>query len=162
MTAMKLHRQVPNGTWLGVMFVVLAGVLGMHGLNTHGVQPDPAMGMSHAVGSFGPATTQPSPHTTSAAAGSHASTSMSAMAAAQAVPADALISPDSPQRSDDGGGMAGLCMMVLAAAVLLLLHRRTHTSSRRLPGRLFQVAAVAVCGRDRDPPSLTLLSIRRC
>ncbi|MEO5709005.1 MAG: DUF6153 family protein [Nocardioidaceae bacterium] len=83
---------------------------------------------------------------------------MSAMSAAAASTDDGPTVRPSPAH---GMGAMSLCVAVLAGAVLLLHALRRTTggvptrprwAARTLPRR----------GRDRDPPLLTLLSVRRC
>jgi hypothetical protein len=64
---------------------------------------------------------------------------------------------------DTHSGAAMLCMATLVALLLALLRWLT-TARARLVVRVANrpVQTVAFSRRDRDPPSLTLLSIRRC
>lgn len=61
-----------------------------------------------------------------------------------------------------GGAMSVLCLAVLTAGALLLLlgsgRRRTALAQVPAPAPFTFLGS----GRDRDPPSLTALSIRRC
>ena len=118
------------------LLLVLLGVLAMHGVAGHG--------SGHAsVGAL--------PHHASAVAQdvTHAAHDLSA-------PVEHLAAHDSAPTS-----WTALCLAVLAGAVLMVLTARRASGVRvrsgppgqstRLPGR-----------RDRDPPSLVLLSVRRC
>jgi hypothetical protein len=62
-----------------------------------------------------------------------------------------------------GHGMVGLCVAVLAAALIVLLALLTPRHGRGLTvhGDHGGVRLRGL-GRDRDPPSLTWLSIQRC
>lgn len=122
------------------LLLVLLGVLAMHGVAGHGS----GHGSGHASAAS-------APHHASAVAQvlTHAAHDLSA-------PAEHLAAGDSAPAS-----WTALCLAVLAGAVLMALTSRRASGVRvrsgppgpstRLPGR-----------RDRDPPSLVLLSVRRC
>lgn len=117
-----------------LLVLLLCGLLLMHGFDLHGFD-------LHGTTSAG-------------------SSQMSAMSAAPA----AVSADDGPTVRPSPAHVMGamsLCVAVLAGAVLLLhalrrttggLPTRPRWDARTLPRR----------GRDRDPPLLTLLSVRRC
>ena len=138
--------------WFGGLLVLLAGIVGMHGLNTHAGGMDPA---AHAIVL----------HDASAAA--VASSGHEAMAAAvneMSGPAVTLAaSAVAAAESGMDAGMAGMCMAVLALALTVLL--RMLGTAPALP--LYRLAGAPVRrlaphARDPDPPSLIHLSIQRC
>lgn len=147
------QRRPRNGAGLLLLLVVLGGVFGMHALDAHGVAGNHTVGMTH-----------------------HASTSTSAirdgspmMSSADQVHASAerpMFSASSSLRAPAGdfSSVMSLCLGVLVASVLLLLVRRAHgLPLLGLAPRWLTVAQPwTVRGRDRDPPSLALLSVRRC
>jgi hypothetical protein len=128
---------------LAVTAVVVLGVLAMHGLGTHGLT-----GSHTPVHAPAEATTTGSQH---------------AMAAASSVGVrvgDVLAAPSQQGAAD---GMTELCMAILGLglALLLLLRARRAAVRRSLPAARWPVVRIPA-GRDRDPPTLALLSIRRC
>lgn len=118
------------------LLLVLLGVLAMHGVAGHGSGHAPAGAAPHHASAVAQALT-------------HAAHDLS-------VPAGHLAAGDSAPAS-----WTALCLAVLAGAVLMALTSRRASGVRvrsgppgpstQLPGR-----------RDRDPPSLVLLSVRRC
>jgi hypothetical protein len=130
--------QNARGGLLGgaALLLVLLGVLAMHGVAGHG---------------SGHASAGAAPHHASAVAHvvTHAAHELSA-------PVEHLAAHDSAPAT-----WTALCLAVLAGAVLVFLTARRASGLRvrswppsrsaQLPGR-----------RDRDPPSLVLLSVRRC
>lgn len=60
------------------------------------------------------------------------------------------------------GGVLGLCFAVLTALVTWLLARGRALRVVGLVPRVAQVVAARRPGRDRDPPSLLVLSVHRC
>jgi hypothetical protein len=105
----------------------------------------------------------------------HSSTSASAKAEGSPMMSGAEPRPFSPDvptlaASPSGLGPAGglssvmsLCLAVLAASLLLLLARRAQglPVMGLAPGWLTAQRSTPRT-RDRDPPSLSLLSVRRC
>ena len=147
------QRRPRNGAGLLLLFVVLGGVFGMHALDSHGIAGDHMVGMTH------PASTSAS----TIGGGSHVMRSADQVHASPEGPAFSA-SPSVRAPAGDSTSVMSLCLGVLVASVLLLLVRRAH----RLP--LIGLAPrgptpaqrSTTRGRDRDPPSLTLLSVRRC
>ena len=150
-----------------LLFAVLAGLFGMHGLESHGTaHPMPTDDKSsarpsdgHLIGgapsgrSFRPT----SPHPT--------------MSGPQAVIGHMLPPVDDASQgarapSDDGQGthpLLVLCLAVFFAAWFMLA--RLRPSARRHLVHLAHdrfAKLLRPVGRDHDPPSLTQLSIRRC
>lgn len=146
------------------LLVVVAGLFGMHGLAGHGLHLD------HDVPSgSGPALAAPYhadavTHLAAAAAGSGHE------AMAMAAPAVGLDSTD-PAPTGLGMGMttgmgmgsATMCVAILGVALLLIL-RRTHRERSFAPtnGWPDPRRTIVHPGRPPAPPSLTLLSVRRC
>lgn len=132
---MSTARQHPRTGLLGgaALLLVLLGVLAMHGLGGHAAGHGP-LPSSH-------------PHDAVATlAAEHA-----AADAAQHLASDA---PHQPW-------WAALCLAIVAGAVLLLAGRSTGAPVR--VSSLRPAAAARIPGRrDRDPPSLVVLSVRRC
>lgn len=123
--------------------VVVLGVLAMHGLGTHGL-----------TGSHTPVHT---PAHATATGGHHA------MAAASLLGdgvGDVLAAPSHPGAAD---GMTEMCMAILGLGLALLLLLRARRAAVRwaLPAARWPLVRIPA-GRDRDPPTLALLSIRRC
>lgn len=136
---------------LGGLLIVLAGLLGMHGLASHG-----AAGMgttSHTMvspGADGAMVAVAEPVTSVAAASAFVATTVWVGAG---------------QDAAMGVGMAAMCMAILALAliaVLLLLQRIGGSRQSILWMRARLPRALGRPGRDPDPPSLITLSIQRC
>jgi hypothetical protein len=136
--------------WFVGLLVLLAGIVAMHGLNSHGGGMDPS---AHAVATHAPA---PAP-----VAGEHHL--MAAAAHEVAAPLAAIRAVVSAGASGIDSGMAEMCMAVLALALTVLL-RMLGTAPALALYRLVSapVRAPGPHGRDPDPPSLVGLSIRRC
>lgn len=132
------RRTAPTGLLAVGLFVVVAGLLGMHGLASHGA----------SAGGHGPAA-HPSVDVSDQPAGS-----VSAHAAVAATYALDL------QLPRNGKSLAGLCLAVLSALTLAfgwaVLHR---PGPGPWPARQRRIAATA--GRGREPPSLSHLSVLR-
>ena len=137
--------------WFGGLLVLLAGIVGMHGLNSHAGGMDPA---AHSIVL----------HDSSAA--TVASSGHDVAAAVHEVVGPAVTLASSAVAAGEFGmdaGMAGMCMAVLALALTLLLVRLGTAPA--IP--LYRLAGAPVRGlaphaRDPDPPSLIHLSIQRC
>lgn len=136
--------------WVAALFLVLAGLFGMHGLAGHGTGDPAAMpGMAIASGPTGPSAAGG----TDAGAGRHA--------------AQPTVPPGAAAARADGGGVGpvaemGLCLAVLAAGLLLLvllLARRADRSAVRV--RLRPLPALGL-GRRRDRAPRMWLSVCRC
>ena len=162
-TARPARLAPSTGRWVALV-VVLAGLFGMHGLAGHGTHgTEQGMDASMVVKTAG-------------------ATGMAAMAGHDADAAHSLrslVGPLAHQATHDlpgavsgdggavtgavsGGAMSALCLAVLTAGALLLQlaarRRRVALAQLPTPAR----STVVVFGRDRDPPTLTALSIRRC
>jgi hypothetical protein len=133
-----------NALRLGGLLIVLAGLFGMHGLDSHGVA-----GMETAASTVmaGPA----------AAAADHVA---GVQEVASVMTAAGVFAPG---HQGMGTGMAVLCLAVLAVALVALL--RLLRASRVSPV-LWMLERPARApghpGRGPDPPSLVNLSIQRC
>jgi len=139
---------VRRAVWLGALGIVLAGLFGMHGLDSHGM---PGMEATHAV-MAGPQ---------EAVSGGHeAMSSPAAPEEGSATTADTVTTSGYPAIDT---GMEVTCMAILAMALLALLRKLRGRSARRVLWMLTRPArAPAFMGRDPDPPSLIALSIQRC
>ena len=134
-----------------LLFVVLGGVFAMHALDSHGVAGNHTVEMTH--------------HASTGASAIRDASRMSATDEGRSS-ADVLMSSDASSLqapADDSSSAMALCVGVLVASVLLLLVRRALGLqliglAPRWPG----VALSTIRGRDRDPPSLALLSVCRC
>ena len=138
----------PGLRFLGLV-IVIAGLFGMHGLASHGVQ-----GMDVVPGS---ALTSQS--VTSSVLGSDS-------ADGQAVAP--IERPDSLRASDSGQGdmdmsLAMMCVAILAVALLALLRSlRREPPSSILWARPRESRLIVRPWREPSPPSLIALSIQRC
>ncbi|GAA2731446.1 hypothetical protein GCM10009867_05080 [Pedococcus aerophilus] len=136
--------------WFGGLLILLAGIVGMHGLNSHngGMAHDMEVVFHEPVDASMPTAPLPGAHEAMVAAAHD-------VGAVGATVVDATTGWDMD--------MTAMCMAVLTMALLVLL--RMLSGAPALP--LYQrVAAPARApgphGRDPDPPSLIVLSIRRC
>jgi Family of unknown function (DUF6153) len=142
-----LTTTAQRAVWRGALGVVLAGLFGMHGLDSHGMPGIEATHAAMAVPEM---------------AGAGGNEVLSAPAAVH--------DGDSGARRDhhlgasgDGHGHGLTCMAILAIALLVLLRGLRGRSARRVLWMLTRpVRAPAFMGRDPDPPSLIALSIQRC
>ena len=132
---MSTARQHPRTGLLGgaALLLVLLGVLAMHGLGGHAAGHGP-LPPSHA---HDPVATRSVEH--------HVTDTVQHLAT------------DAPHHA----WWTALCLAILVGAVLLRAGRPTGT-----PGRLSALRPAPRTrvprGRDRDPPSLVVLSVRRC
>ncbi len=153
MTSPTQQRRPPNGAGLLLLFVVLGGVLAMHALDSHGVAGNPMVGMTHHSSTFASATGEGSPMMPSADQ-------------EQFSPEGPVVSaaPSGLAPAGDLSSVMSLCVGVLVASVLMLLVRRAHGLPfiGVAPRWLSVAQRSAPRGRDRDPPSPALLSVRRC
>jgi hypothetical protein len=156
-----------RGLWIGSLFLVLAGLFGMHGLASHGPCDMPAgpgavngemalpdgvdgsmLGVIFAHEAHG--ITQATSATASAAAGM-----------LEDVAHVALATGGGHDHSPDPA-LVGLCLAILTGSLLALaLSTRRPAVTLTVPLDRRSVSPRAL-GRDPDPPSLTWLSIRRC
>jgi hypothetical protein len=162
-----------GSSWL-LLGVVLVGLFAMHGLSTHG---------THALHAAEQVTGSASVPGTSAATAHVEHPADALIHGVVAVSTDAasvvasvhladlpgavraashLVKRDVPAGSSGVGGLMGLCLAVLTALVAWLVAcGRAPRMLARVPG-VSQVVAARGPGRDRDPPSLLLLSVHRC
>lgn len=140
-----------------LLFLVLAGLFGMHALTTHGLTCESATGGSdpgtHATPHLD---NQPTP-----SAGFATPLATGAAVVALAV-GDVADGPGAGAGGSGPCGVLGLCLAVLAIALLLL------TGWRRGRPRILNVrpdappTRVARGRQHRPAPSLTLLCVNRC
>ena len=150
---MQPQRRLPGGAGLLLLFVVVGGVFGMHALGAHGVAGNHMVGMAHHSSTFGSVMDDGS-RSMSFADHQHSSPTVSVFSASSSV-----LAP-----TGDSSSVMSLCLGVLASSVLLLLLRRAHRLPviGLVPRWLTPAQQSTTRDRDRDPPSLTLLSVRRC
>ena len=150
---------VRHALWLIGLLVVLGGLFGMHGLDSHGGDHGGAVmdSVTHAAMTV-PAQGAVVGHDAMTGA-AHAATS----AAVVSTPAVVGAMTDSTGHTGVDMGAAGICMAVLVLSLLLLILR---LYASRVPPLLWLVArsvrSPLVRGRDPGPPSLFGLSIQRC
>lgn len=142
-----------HALWFGGILVVLAGLFGMHGLDSHG-----AAGMgttAHAVMSQDP---RDAVAVSDAAARSDLHHAM--RTPTQAGP---TVSSTSEATGSDAMdmGMAGMCLAILAGAVVALVRSLRASRVWSVLAQPARAPWLSV-GRGRDPPSLIALSILRC
>lgn len=163
MTTTPSRPRIPArpGLWVGSLFV-LAGLFGMHGLASDGPCGMPAIvGTAAAEMALPHAGHGSMPGVPSSGVAPGTTTAMSATSAAAGALEDVV--HGTAAGGGHGHGMVGLCVAVLAAALIVLLallaprHGRGHTLHGHRRG-----VRLRGLGRDRDPPSLTWLSILRC
>ena len=137
-TARRHHR---TGLLAGAaLLLVLLGVLAMHGV-----------GGGHTVGHAPLSASGPRDPVATGAAGHHVHGQTAPPGSVPHLAADV---------TDPAAGTA-LCLAILGGTVLLLLGTRTGVPPLLPPVRV--VLGTRVPGRrDRDPPSLIALSVRRC
>ncbi|MGZ4436680.1 MAG: DUF6153 family protein [Nocardioidaceae bacterium] len=139
--------------WAAALFVVLAGLFGMHGLGDHGM---PGMAQAPASGSMahpaGPH--RMTDHPDQPMVGAHANVMVR--------PAHDAMPSLGPVGLHGHSGMAGMCLALLTGGLLaLLLHRgRAVRVLAEEPRR--SLTARHPRSRDPDPPCLASLSILRC
>jgi hypothetical protein len=156
-TAVRAARSAPStGHWVALV-VVLVGLFGMHGLAGHGTHAA-EMGMGDAM------VTMPTTAGT-ATGGHHAAMTNHLGPHVHAQPGGAAVElPGAVSGAMSGGAMSVLCLAVLTAGGLVLLllvrTRRPRVTLVRMPAP--SPPTFLEVGRERDPPSLTALSIRRC
>ena len=182
--AVRPRTACAGSTWL-LLGVVLAGLFAMHGLGTHGthvVHATEAMTMPMSAGMTA-AMTAPSaagaardedvtgshsPGGSAAGAGMAGSVSpvVEALAGGAAETSTGatsqLVEDDGPTGLPGVAGLWGLCFAVLAAVVAWILTRGRALRVLALVRRAREVVAVRGPGRERDPPSLLVLSVHRC
>ena len=125
----------------------------MHALDSHGVAGNHIVGMTHHGSTPATAIGHGSPMISIADQG-HSSAERPMFSAP----------PSARAPAGDSSSVMSLCLGVLVASVLLLLVRRARGLPLLglAPRGLTSAQRSTTRGRDRDPPSLTLLSVRRC
>jgi len=165
-TSTSSHRTAAlGGLWAVAMFVVLAGLFGMHGLASHGTGDMAAM-----TGVTTGAEVHPGTASVPDAASwntAHTPPAVSATPARSGATRDGRAFEDVAHvaTTDDGSsqGMVELCLAFLAAGLIALLALLARQHTRGLTVRVDRLRLnLGGLGRDRDPPSLTQLSILRC
>ena len=151
--------QTPHtrGLWCAAVFLVLAGLFGMHGLEDHGTAD-----MTAGMGATGVSrTATPSEDSRGLALTTHLHQGKTAELSADTRAMQRIAWVGSPS---GGGGhtMAGLCLAVLTMALLSLLTLRRRAVRGVGLAVVLPPVSKGGTGRDRDPPSLNRLSIRRC
>jgi hypothetical protein len=148
---MRPRSRVRHALWLGGLLVLLGGLFGMHGLDTHG-----GTGMDTIARA-----TMAGPLSHSAAAG-HLAMTGTVREIAAVTDGLAAVTGASGHRGM-GMGAASMCLAVLVLALIALLLRAQGGRLRPLLWMLARpVRAPGARGRDPDPPSLICLSIQRC
>ena len=133
------RRRTPRGLFIAGLFLVVTGVLGMHGLTSHGgASADHLPAAQHV-----------------AADAQMAESTLGQLDAAT----NQLVNRPVPS---DAKSLAALCVAVLLTALALLL-RSVSLSGRnpRLP-LASRRCLLRIGGRGREPPFLSRLSVRRC
>lgn len=142
-----------HALWLLGLFSLLSGIVGMHGMNSHGAAAMGAHPPVHGVATERGADLGGSIHDATGATAAEVSRS-AVPVIAHAVGAAA---------ADLGGGMGGMCVAILVLALIIRLWAQGGAPilpmSRILAAPVQRLAA---CARDPDPPSLIQLSIQRC
>ena len=145
----------PHALWLGGLLVVLAGLFGMHGLDSHGAAGADTIAHAVMIGPGADPVASGQDHMASgrAAAVHGAGSSGVTMAAGEVATSHGAM----------GSGMAGTCMAVLVVALIALLRMLLYARGRPLYRPLGRSArAPSYHARDPDPPSPISLSIQRC
>jgi len=147
------------------MFVVLAGLFGMHGLASHGTGDMAMAGVTTGA--------EVHPGTASVPGAASLSVAHTPPARSATTPVRSGATRDARAFEDvahfatsDGGsssGMVEMCLAFLAAGLIALLALLARQHTRGLTVRVDRLRLnLGGLGRDRDPPSLTQLSILRC
>ena len=148
-----LAQRARPALWAAALFLVLAGLFGMHGLGDHGM---PGMAQTRASGIM----THPgglhrmTDHADRPMAGVHTAGTVS--------PAVGATPSLAPAGLRGHVGMAGMCLALLTGGLLalLLLRGRAVRAQAEEPRR--SLTARRPRSRDPDPPALATLSILRC
>ncbi|EAP97160.1 hypothetical protein JNB_16784 [Janibacter sp. HTCC2649] len=143
--------------WLVGLFALLAGIVGMHGLNSHGAMAAEEHPPAHSV------------------VAGHGGAARGTIDDAMVVVVDEMASPVAslvvvavaagPSGTDGGmGGMSSMCVAILVLALAILLRLLGAAPGLLTLARTVQapVGSSAPHARDPDPPSLIHLSIQRC
>ena len=165
--SLRYHPGPLHWVRLGAFLVVLAGVVGMHGLSLHGLPHGSGHGIREgadhtalpALGDY-IARVDPTPVKTSQVTGAAAVAYEPLPTSDRGAGSSATgYAGDAPT----AGGLAELCLAVLLIGLTVTLiaavarHRRGGLPVRP-PIRLWLLTTT----RDRDPPSLTRLCVLRC
>jgi len=175
-TMTRPQRSLRQSAWVAVLFAIIGGVFGMHGLATHGTSASRidqgTAGLSEVV----PATVTQA-HTSGVHAMTAVSTTLTAgvtaaMTAAGTAWGDAFEATQKHTAGIDTGhdplGFTGaMCLAVLFTGALTLALLALLAAGRGNSGGflLYPRGAPrlgAAGARDPDPPDLTWLCIRRC
>jgi len=142
-TTSAYSRGAPGGVLVALLFLLLTGVLGMHGWGSHGVT-----GGGH----------MPSADDSSPAGMEHPAVAMAVVVGESASSSMRLLSGGA---SHSGMSLAALCVAVLSTLGLVLLvgALRRRAAIPLLSSPLPHTRGVNA--RDRDPPSLARLSVLR-
>lgn len=133
--------------WVGGMLVILAGLFGMHGLDSHGTAGMASM------------TEASMPESVTGVAGAADAMVTPVQDVSPAVSTEAVVTAHPLM----GMGMAGMCLAILAVALIALLRLLLTTKTRPVVWLVARPArAPASSARDSDPPFLIKLSIQRC
>lgn len=128
------------------LLLVLLGVIGMHGIGGHGNHGAPA---SHAAPGTDLAVAHASPPSTVHRPAAHVAAGHVAALTADPAPED--LNP-----------WVALCLAVLVGGALLAVRGRAGIAARGVPPVWPVSSSLAPGRRDRDPPSLAVLRVRRC
>ena len=151
--AVEINSSAWRALWLAGFALLLAGLLGMHGLDNHGSS---IVGSGDDMQMLTASAPSPSP----VAAPGRAVTSGAVEAATMGAVDQPTWAPQKP--TGPGMGTAGMCL-----AFLILTMVAGRVALRRCPSSFGgtvdgSVPPPTAQSRAPDPPSLTRLSIRRC
>lgn len=148
-----------------VAIAVLLGLFAMHGLSGHGTMQHDSASMGAMAPSLGDHAPTHAPIIAAIAATAATGDTAGPGSQTVATVAGAAFALTGDLGGDTGaGGMAGICLAFLMALMLLVArHPRWSRSPMSITVLVRQRPTIArAARRDRDPPSLILLSIRRC
>ncbi len=129
-----------GGLFPSVLLLVALGVLGMHGIDSHGASPSHAPLLDHGI---------------------HPISAQAVTTSALDAEAERVVPGPPP---DGAGSLVGLCMAaVLTAALVLLVLRWIRRRAPALRACLSRCPPLRLpYGRYHAPPSLAHLSVMRC
>ena len=141
--------------WLAGLLLTLAGLVAMHGLSGHGVSGGAHDMASVMAAQHGSAMAEPGLADPGHPDGTNARAGTAVVTTAIASVRDGVTDHD---------GLMALCVAILVAALGALLRRLAATQTITTLARSSEPTRrwAQLRGRDRDPPSLTVLSIQRC